>query len=237
MTSSSMAWPHFVCWGLNSIFDGTTAPYTTERCGALDDVPSSLNSSLQRQVQTFVSVPFVARNVSHLHCVRRPSAIPRLVISVIVYAVNRMLRRWTRSHICKEGHEVVLPSFADGYPATSPIHKVASSRVMAAPYHLAPRFVLRCSVHPVLGEPCPRVVGRKASARFAASTTQVGANNRLNVPAITDALPCSLRSLIWRSTNHGPSMEPLPAKVLHFCHAYLAGPNAKQIAIAGDYSI
>jgi hypothetical protein len=59
--------------------------------------------------------------VANLLRTSRPSTIPRLIVAVIVYAVDLMLGRWLCAHISKEGFKRVSPAVAncDATPAIS----------------------------------------------------------------------------------------------------------------------
>lgn len=79
--------------------------------------------------------------IAALNFASRPSAVRRLVVSVVVDAIERMLPRWTWPHVAKE----VLkspPSLADRDASPPVVRERAVKGVSAAPQHLRPRVVL-----------------------------------------------------------------------------------------------
>jgi hypothetical protein len=69
----------------------------------------------------------------------RPSAIPRLVMSVAVNSINRMLRRRPGTHIGIEGLETVSPSAAYAN-ASGSVEFVGNVRLVFAPLDHAPPY-------------------------------------------------------------------------------------------------
>src|ERR1700743_3710434 len=80
--------------------------------------------------------------VVELLALRRPATVRRLVIAIIVDAVNRMLIRRPRSHIAIESLEACSPAFADADSAPSVMSKHAALWICAALDHFRPNSVL-----------------------------------------------------------------------------------------------
>lgn len=221
---------------LHSVLNRPSAVNAAEGGRALDDTARNLNGGLQRQVFSSVSIPTVPSKIAHLLCVGSPSAIPRLVIPVIVNAINGMLGRRLWTHISIKVRKGGLPSFANGNPATAPKLKIFPVFVITPPKHSDPSSVLRRVGHAVNSEKVFGVVYGQAAARPTKAFAQVVPWNLPDGPAVAKTLPRSFRSLIGGAAQHFPTLKALTNQVFHFGHAYLANLNAKQIAIAGDYS-
>jgi hypothetical protein len=88
--------------------------------------------------------PLIEARVSNLLILRRPAAVTRVVISVVVNTVKRMFL-WARTHIGDKGL-IGAPSFADGYTASSIAWKVSGVWVSAPLMHSGPDSVLAPSV-------------------------------------------------------------------------------------------
>jgi hypothetical protein len=68
-----------------------------------------------------------------------PAAVGRLVVAVVVDAVNRMAWRRLAAHVCQKVLVRLAPSVADSDPPASVSVKPVIMRVGAAHYHRAPR--------------------------------------------------------------------------------------------------
>ena len=84
----------------------------------------------------------VIRSVSVLLRVCRPTAVSGFVIAVLIWeAIYRMVRRWSRSHVC---HEVVkrgLPSLANRNSSSSVIGEILIGLQQASFFHGTPALV------------------------------------------------------------------------------------------------
>lgn len=78
-----------------------------------------------------------------------PAAIPRLVIAVIVDAVDAVMRRWARPHIFNKSSEGV-PALAESYSSATPVSKARRLRIIATLLHRAPYIVFGRAVAAVL---------------------------------------------------------------------------------------
>lgn len=122
----------------------------------------------------------------------RPSAVARLVITVVVLALDAVLRRRTRTHVCVERGEI-LPSFADGDSSSSiPLIGRVRRRVASAS-HLVPDGVL--------GRPAQSV---RLAPKFGYLAMKASAGSRESLPdvSIFDNL---LRAALALAKNHASS--------------------------------
>lgn len=75
---------------------------------------------------------------------RRPPAISRLIIAIVVrVAVNRMCRRWSRPNVSKKVFKRVTPALANGNPATAVVDVHFERWVCASVNHSPPYPILR----------------------------------------------------------------------------------------------
>jgi len=83
-------------------------------------------------------------SIKHLFGSRGPAAVSRFIVAVVVNAINRMTRRWTRAHVSKEFRERIAPLFANNY-SLHPIAGIYGLISMAARNHILPSFVFNRS--------------------------------------------------------------------------------------------
>lgn len=76
-----------------------------------------------------------------LHC--GPSNIPWLVMSVVIYAVNRVLVGWTRANVGKECLVTVRPFLADFNTASAVVIPSGTSRISASLFNALPDHEFR----------------------------------------------------------------------------------------------
>ena len=92
---------------------------------------------------SFVSYIFIASFISAILFSCNPSAIIWGIISVVIYSVHLMFRRWLFTHIFNKIEETVLPSFTHPYTSiTVETIKLVAFIVAAASYGV-PRIVER----------------------------------------------------------------------------------------------
>ena len=103
----------------------------------------------------------------------RPAAITRLIVAVIVDAVNGMGRRGTRPHVCEEVQKAFVPSFANGDTTSTIPMPVLQFGVTAPLAHVNPCAVL----------------GRHSASYCMASSTQASLGSK---QWITTALPAGV---------------------------------------------
>lgn len=88
----------------------------------------------------------VARRVPVLLFPGSPTAVLGLVVAIVVYAVKRVLRAWTTSHVFEEALERA-PAVTDGDPSASVAVEEPMLRVSAPEEHLGPCLILHAAVH------------------------------------------------------------------------------------------
>jgi len=91
-------------------------------------------------------------SIAILNTPKHPSAIGWFVIAIVIDAVDRMLRRWSLTHIGKECRVGVAPSLANTDAAPAPETVAFGSRIRAALDHLGPAIVFGCAFSHVATE-------------------------------------------------------------------------------------
>jgi hypothetical protein len=132
-----------------------------------------------------------------------PSDVARLVVAVIVDAVNRVINRGGIADVIVEGEKVVFPFVAHGDASPAVIVERAVFGPVTSIFDRFPNSIDRCSAHVVfnpthtfiakLFEFCVARSGEyffmQTSARSGISSSQVTSQNPKRVAAYTSALP------------------------------------------------
>lgn len=77
-----------------------------------------------------------------LLCAMNPNAIARTIVSIYVLAFNRMIFRWSVSHILNEGFKA-LPSLANAYATSTVMFVDHASRIIASLSHFLPNTMFK----------------------------------------------------------------------------------------------
>jgi len=95
---------------------------------------------------TVYSNKTITRHISTLHFLSSPSAIFRRIVTIIIYAVQRVLRTRLISQICKEIRKTfkrVIPTVAD-FDSSSTVPLIGSVvRIITTAAHISPRIINR----------------------------------------------------------------------------------------------
>lgn len=145
--------------------------------------PKMLRQMLQGASDAIVRIQHSASLVLSLNSWLGPSAVRRLVMSISVNTIQRMLPRGSSSHIAKEGSKIIPPSVAHGNSTRSVSLVIRAFRVFASGLHVGPCEKLRGVGHAMRLRPLDKLLGPKASAGM--RMLQVRARNVDNSPAVT----------------------------------------------------
>lgn len=146
-----------------------------------------------------------------------PSAIPRLVVAVIVNALNRQVG-WLVAHVGIEIHERLAPALAHRYTACSVILKRMVVGILTATNHAGPRSVFARGAHAV-SAPRSAGLGRRFAAEAAAAfhAPKIVRRRRSGIAARTSTGPEAISFLIEPSgCNNSQATE---------CGAYKVSVN------------
>ncbi len=156
-----------------------------------------------------------------------PSAIGRLVIAVIVDAVNRHAF-WARSHVGNKLSEAVLPFVAHGNPAPAVVWIPLVALVKAARFHVRPDAVFGRddaipteSMRKLAVSDFQLVLCFKATAARSSSALERTGPRRCRFSAIAKASPVRLLRLFKSPSDNGKPSESLACQVLEIWHAGL----------------
>jgi len=158
-----------------------------------------------------------------------PSAIARLVVSVVLDPINRVLGRWTRTHIREEGLKRPLPSTADtdAAPAVEVIARML--RVVATLAHAVPDVVLR-GVGPTVLVVVIALAGPSratdAPARLRSPARQVLRVDIALLSAVAATAPVDFSVGPEHARENSPASKALAAQVSQLRHAFLLPQEA-----------
>jgi hypothetical protein len=154
----------------------------------------------------------IAASVALLNRHRHPTHVTRLVVAAVVYAVERVQRRWPPTNVFQKGREALAPSVAHLYSSCAVVPVLLVLGVVAPCSSGIPDRLFCCSGHAV---PVIQPLGAlaiQAAATFDSAAPQVSAE-RTNVDAATvaAAAPATVADV---TLNHEP-MESLPCEIAH----------------------
>jgi len=133
-------------WRINSCLNG---PRTA--LAAYQSIPQQVfrHPSCATQVSKGVPRPAVFEDrvgdsIVRLFSSRSPATVARPVISIVIFAVDRVTWR-PLAHVCEEIAEIT-PASADRNATCSIVRKCRVRRLRAASDHVLPRSICRCSI-------------------------------------------------------------------------------------------
>lgn len=138
------------------------------------------------------SVPCQETAGSFISCLLfcgRPATVLRRVALVVLDAVNRVMRAWTRAHVFEERLEGIFPARAHRNAATAVVAPAGIIEIIATLDHGSPSSILTALVHSVLGIAQPDPLFVKATTASRGSINQSTRTNDDGFPAGTAAQP------------------------------------------------
>ena len=160
--------------------------------------------------------------VSSLRFLSGPSAIPRLVVAVVLSAIQRSSGR-TRAHIREEVLKRV-PTLAHGDPAPAVEVKIDIVSVETAAFHAGPTPVLRGSRSAVRCYSATKIwqlLAFDAAARSTKAIFQAVWVSDFLPAALTGANPPNSDAFVLRSGEYGETTKFLTREVLRFSHNFI----------------
>lgn len=153
----------------------------------------------------------VNAGVVHLDLPCRPSDITRLVMAVVVYAIQRVFRGWAVANVGQKVHERSAPSLADANPSCAVVFKHAVIRIFATLFHRRPTSIFGCfsSIRlaggmAVNGRTFDDEFCAQAAARLARPVQQPTSHDVCFTPAVAATAPLAV-SAIRRSRQASES--------------------------------
>lgn len=125
---------------------------------------------------------------------RRPTAIPRLVVAVVIDTVDAVLAGWARPHV---GDKIcnVSPSLTDGDSTTTIVVIAFVEKVVAASKYFSPNKILVAIIQPMTPQKFRACFGASASATFCVPGGKIASLDNQNGTALTSATPVGSRTL------------------------------------------
>lgn len=169
--------------------------------------------------------PNISSHVARLLFRCRPSAVRRLVVSIVVYAVERVFRRWAISHVCQKIFKLEPPA-ADRYSTSTVIAKSFGARLVAATNHVAPDSVFvrdAASTSAVLELGLYDHLSPKASAALCVTRAEPLRFNYRFVSASAQTNPRAVLELVRRPAPYRSQAGKYLArniKCFHDCQLY-----------------
>ncbi len=146
---------------------------------------------------------FRPSGVRGLFCGCGPAAIARLIIAVIVNAINRVFAGWSPPHVVKESQERHLPSLAYSDASAAVQAVIRSIRFRASSPHRPPCIVFWSATESTHATAA-------ATARLSAS--HVACVKHRGVPALAPAYPVCVGIKV-RKLNNGQFPVDIPSQV------------------------
>jgi hypothetical protein len=164
--------------------------------------------------------PFISR----LLCQRSPSTIIRLVVFVIINAINGMLS-WTGPHIFQEVFKGIPPAYAYANTAPAITFITFVFCIFATIDHSVPSSVSRRVSHSVRSSIDAGKFWLIAATRCSFAQSQFRPSNYPNFPAGTNTTPCGTATSCFRASavNNRPKAKFLPGEIpaIRVVHGYI----------------
>ena len=166
---------------------------------------------LQGVLLTFHGYPHIASLIVGLFLGCRPTAILRRVITIVVFAVDGVLKRWSAPHVFEEGDKAGPPSVTHLDTTSTVKRKSSISRIVTSAFRHLPRFVFWS--RPVIGGMAMNQKGafgcifRKTTATSGMSGPKLVCQYDAPLSAVTDTFPMNAASTSAQSFNHRAGNE------------------------------
>lgn len=152
-----------------------------------------------------------AASIPVLFVLGSPRAITRTIWAVIVFSINGVLRRRTRTHICVEGREGITPSVANRDASAAIVREVVIGRSQATALHVKPRAIFGAALKAV--RQIRLALASIASATISPASPQASGYDSRVIAAIARAFVFDLPSACSASAQHCESAESLTRHV------------------------
>lgn len=167
----------------------------------------------KRQRLSLVLNHFIAAAIACLLCLYRPSTVARLVVAIIVFAVNGMLVTRALPHVGVEVLKRVEPPLADRYSAVKVPFLPVRIRQGASGNHISPASIFAGVEHSVSQLPCSRLVIFQAAAAFADTRLEVCGRDNGFIAAFAQAPPSRKRPMGSASFDDSQATKYTPSQI------------------------
>lgn len=171
---------------------------------------------------------------------RTPIAVGWFVVSVVISALDRILRRWFPPHVLNEAVERFCPSLANRNTSSAIPFVSSGIRILASLDHASPRGVLRRFAH---------IMSDAMRPTAACGRIAIGKAVRPNIyrsPAITQTPSFTITTLAIRSERHELGMDCQTAETptdmrgsvilftLHAVHSFVVNGLTRALGLFGQ---
>lgn len=214
------------------IGDAKHAGYRPKRKSLIGAQGANLADLIRVQFRVYVKHAPARSRLDHL---RGPAAILGAIRPVIVDAINAKLGGWSRTHVCEEGHKVVLPAIANKDAAPAVARPGFVARVGASALHFDPCIVFDALlVQPrmsVAGLRATNLVDHIAAAGPCLPVSQLRSRNYGGCSAVAVAGPPRFRPLLGLkyTLNHDKATKTPSRHLDHRCSQI-----ASQVRVASN---
>lgn len=152
--------------------------------------------------------------IIRLLLLRRPSHIARLVMSVVIDAIYRMLHRWAQANMCQKRGKRMSPQQTDTNTSAAIVFETDIGRLCTAFFYTFPTAIFGRIVATVREMSDSRIFPLPTSARLTITSAQVATGDSLKGSAVALAPPFVVtcrRFAVWG--NHEITPESLMQQV------------------------
>lgn len=207
----STATPHLDCI---SIHDGAKQPaavYSSVN-GRYRD---AFSGGVFRSRQEPISHSYPERDAAVFRLLKSsgPLAIARLVVTVVVHALDRVVAGRSRPHVFVERPETVTPALTNLDPSAAPQAKLRVVRIVAAILHRLPCAILGRLAQSVGPTSHARPLPLNAPTTQRRASAKISGVSHCRSATFTDAGPASLTPFALSTGRHGKAAEHLAYQV------------------------
>jgi|GEM_PF-6768896 len=150
------------------------------------------------------SLAVVVASIVRLLFARRPTAISRLVVAVVVDTLDRMLRRGARPHVSEEFRKILSPTVGHGDPSATVAMVIRVMLFVATTLGVEPRLILGGAGAPVSARIEGPLLSIEATAALRATLPKGLPVHGFLCSAFTAALPVcsSARIYVGEGDDH-----------------------------------
>jgi hypothetical protein len=164
-----------------------------------------------------------AAPVIHLLLRSRPANVARLVISIVVDAVYRMLLAGSSANVSEKSGETISPFFVHSDSPASPIGVSGKFCVVATLFDMTPGSVLLGAVALTVS------FASEAAAAFGIARPECTREYKRFIAAFTSAEPAQEYPAVWALPNYGEKPESLTSQIL-LSHPSIIGDSQWALA-------
>lgn len=165
---------------------------SSDQCAGKSCFLAPLRDSLRSAIAFYVAI---TTTVIQLHIVSGPAAILRRIWAIYVNPINRVLTRWSLSHVRQEVHKRFTPALAHINTSASIAFIGWALRILTSSAHVRPRNIFACLRKAVSSVVFDDILGSSTTARCAFTVAKIAATH--NSPSTTVATADPVKTFSW----------------------------------------